>query len=284
MFGLRDEKQMEKNMHFSEILKKMQKTEKNAINQMYLNEIIMKWKKVEQVVENNLTKENVDLFAKSLTDFTKEMTNKKFRINKTGGFKSSSDLFSVKYIDDILSLIIEKHSITKEKGVYWGLQTFSMNSLPCPENIEILKKNKNFDKFKSPKLLQLVKRLDLQYRIVGTRVFAKQTLSIPIIIFYTYRNFHEESFIRIEHLAKLAKKTYPKAKTIVVAETIDKDLVSILKSTDLVSVFVLRRQYKSSKTNPISSSVINGLEQKILSIVNDSPKINYSEIETGIFD
>jgi hypothetical protein len=253
-------------MDFTDLLQKMLKAEKNPVNRMYLNEIIMKWRKVERTAEEfQKGAEPLENYLSALSEYSRDMQNPKYRVNKQSktGFKANSEIFALNYVDDLLTMFINKHDISRQPGIVWGYQRFSGNVRFYQKALFLNRKQPDLEVEESPKFLQLAQQIDLQYRLAGKRNFSKHSLTIPIMVFHTYRAFLEEHFIRVEYYAKLARETFGKVKNIVVAESIEPNFFPDLDRSSVDAIFVLRKQAREEPLNDIAPDVVKLLDNKI---------------------
>lgn len=275
-------------MFFGDQLTKLQNEEKNPINRMYLTEIGIKYKSLEKAFEDAKNNEtDFKGLAKSLSEFTKELNNPKYFNGKggKGGFRSNSPLFSPSYIDDILALIIEQSGIIKQKGVRWGYQSFANSFKIDPKMAYIKKKDSIISKQRSSKYLSIVQCMDMNFRMTGTRTFQKMQIEFPILIFSTYKVFKESNLLQFESDVFDAKKTYPKAYSIVVTEYLDNNFYPKLNNSSIDSIFVLRKQFCSDKrSKAISETVLNALKQKIVDTLFEEKAAAQSFKETGLIE
>ncbi len=276
-------------MFFTEVLKNLQKTEKNPISRMYLNEISIKWRKVEKEAKDYCAAEDakIDTFLDVLNDFATELQNPKYKADKLakGGFKSNSELFSVAYIDDLITILIDKFKSKCNPGIRWGYQKFTSDLKLYEQNMITCTKNPAMKTKDSPKFLMLAQRLDLQYRLAGKRNFTKNSITLPLIIVHTFRNFNEEHFIRVEHYSNKAKKTFESGKVFIVTETIEQGFYPDIENSSIDGIFVLRKHVKKSKNNHnISIEVVNMIEAKFKEFIEFKKTDPKDIIKTGYID
>ncbi len=276
-------------MFFTEVLKNLQKTEKNPISRMYLNEISIKWRKVEKEAKDYCAAEDakIDTFLNVLNDFATELQNPKYKADKLakGGFKSNSELFSVAYIDDLITILMEKFRNKCNPGIRWGYQKFTTDLKLYEQNMITSTKNPTMKTKDSPKFLMLAQRLDLQYRLAGKRNFSKNSITLPLITVHTFRNFNEENFIRVDHYSNKAKKTFEKGKVFIVTETIEQGFYPDIENSSIDGIFVLRKHVKKSKNNHnISIEVINMIEAKFKEFIEFRKTDPKDIIKTGYID
>jgi len=253
-------------MRYRNELEKLLKDEKNIVNRMYLNEIAIQLKKLEAVIAKPIDEDGYfDTLATMLNNFTKQFENPKYQYNKTtkNGFNPDSQIMSSIYLDDLIDVFMNDQPILKSKGMKWDNQPFSMNLNFNPHNLEDSKQDLTFDSKLSPTLLQLTQKIDLQFRVVGKRVFQRAEVILPIIIFQTCKNFTEEDFLRINYYSGQAKKSLKKSRTIIVCETIDKEVTSEIKGSYIDSLFVLRKQVSNRSLKEISSSILKDLYSRV---------------------
>lgn len=268
-------------MFYGEILDMLLETEKNPVNKMYINELSIKWKKVEQSAAAK-TQSN-DSLVKALNDFTKQLNNRKYKAgtSSTKGFDEESPLFAPRYLDDLISVFMQRRSVLQHLGIKWGRQSFSAINGLNPINICSIQDEPNFIIEDSPEFLMLSQKIDFQFRISGKRRFNKYLLNLPLLVFHTYRVLTLGDVIQVEYYANMAKKTFTKAKIIIVAEMIDKTLMPDVKALPIDTVFVLRKQNNSDPLEPIALDVVNLLDEKITDLLIDKD-IADSFKETGI--
>jgi hypothetical protein len=274
-------------MVFTDLLQKMLKVEKHPVNRMYLNEILMKWRKVERAAEEfQKGAEPLENYLSALSEYTRDLQNAKYRVNKQSktGFKSNSEIFALTYIDDLLTLFINKYEICRQPGVTWGYQRFSGNIRFYQKCLFLNRKQPDLEIEESPKFLQLTQQIDLQYRLAGKRTFSKHTLTVPIIVFHTYRTFLEEQFIRVEYYAKLARETFGKVKNVVVTESIEPNFFPDLDRSCVDAIFVLRKQAREEPLNDIAPDVVRLLEIKIREYLHECEHDPREIVRKGFID
>jgi hypothetical protein len=253
-------------MYYRNELQRLLKEEKNIVNRMYLNEISLQLRKLEKELIRSPEEEDYFIsVAEALTNFTEQLNNNKYQYNRTtkNGFRKTSPILSPIYINDLLNSLFARQTILRNKGVVWGKQPFSMNLEFNPYNLSIMEKNMQFDYKDSPIFLQLTQKIDFQFRVSGKRTFEKYGVTLPLLIFHTFKHLYEEDLIRIEHYADKAKQSLNKARTIIVCEAIDPSIVPDVKCSFIDIVYILRKQKIGSKVNRISSEVIKAVYDKI---------------------
>ncbi|MFA5498629.1 MAG: hypothetical protein WCX83_03840 [Candidatus Cloacimonas sp.] len=253
-------------MRYRNELEKLLKEEKNIVNRMYLNEIAIQLKKLESALTDSPDSEDYfDHLASMLNNFTKQFENPKYQYNRTtkNGFKRDSVILSSLYLDDLIELLISDQAILNNKGIKWEHQPFSMNLFFTPHYKEGSKQDLTFESKPSTPLLQLTQKIDLQYRVYGKRVFQRAEVVLPLLIFQTYKNFTEEDFIRIDYYSAKAKQSLRRSKTIIVCETVNKNVVPEINGSHIDSLIILRRQVSSSKLEPIKSEMLVQLRDQV---------------------
>jgi hypothetical protein len=269
-------------MYYQDSLDEMLKSEKNPVNRMYLNEIKLKWMQFEKEAKSeNVTNE---ILLKALNTFVKTLSNRKFQyVASSGkGFKSDSQLFTPYYIDDLISLFMNKKEILNHLGIIWGKQSFSTGLLLNPISFRSLQDSPNFEVGESSEFLMLVQQIDYHFKIHGKHRFNKYLLNFPLIVFITLRNLTQDDLIKAEYHANLASRTFSKVKIVIVAETLNKDITADIRSLPIDSIFILRKQYNDEDNNPFSIDVINALEQKIDSLLAERHDALDNFLETGV--
>ncbi|MDO9577890.1 MAG: hypothetical protein Q7J16_08395 [Candidatus Cloacimonadales bacterium] len=269
-------------MYYGDLLENLLVAEKNPVNRMYLNEIKLKWLNFEKEVEN---KENSnDIILKALNNFLNTLNNKKFKYiaSSNKGFKPESEIFTPFYIDDLISVFMQKKKILNHLGISWGKQSFSTGLQFNPISFRDLQDSPNYEYGESPEFLMLVQQIDFQFKIVGKHRFNKHLINFPLIVFLIYRNLTQDDLIKTDYYANMALRTFSKAKIVIVTETLDKSVTPDVRSLPIDSIFVLRKQFKDVELSPISIDVINALEQKIDSFLAERYDITENFIETGV--
>lgn len=269
-------------MYYGDLLENLLKEEKNPVNRMYLNEIKIKWINFEKEAEN---KDNSnEIILKALNNFLNTLNNKKFKyvLSSDKGFKPDSELFTPHFIDDLISIFMLKKNILNHLGIIWGKQSFTTGLQFNPISFRDLQDSPNYEYGESPEFLMLVQQIDFQFKIVGKHRFNKYLLNFPLVVFLTFQNLTQDELIKTEYYANMAKRTFPKAKIVIVTETLDKSVTPDVRSLPIDSIFVLRKQFKDAELNPISIDVINALEKKIDSFLAERYDITENFIETGV--
>ncbi|HHE38041.1 MAG TPA: hypothetical protein ENL20_05655 [Candidatus Cloacimonetes bacterium] len=271
-------------MFYENLLDQMLKEEKNPVNSMYLNELKIKWNNFYKIV--NEEPGNNEVMVKALNSFIKTTSNRKyqFRVVTNKGFKRDSHIYFADYLNDMISVIMKRKKIMKNKGISWGYQPFSYKFKFNPVNLFDLAEKPNYNVADSVNILQLVQKMDFQYRISGKRNFEKFKISIPLIQFYIYKNLVEENLVNAEYYSYLAKKTYGISKSIIVCETIDPDFQLNLASSTVDVVYVLRKQCADSEVEDISLDTVNALEEKIDQYLQEEKTTLSEMIERGIIE
>ncbi len=273
-------------MFFNDILNKQLKSEKNPINRMYLNTIMIKWKKVDKAAEELADrKATMGDFVEALNEFSIELLNPKYRFdrNTKSGFKSNHEIFSVAYLDDLLTLLISRHPILEGGGIRWGYQRFCMNLRFYQKNL-FTDKNPDMQFRESPRFMLLGQQLDLQFRPKGVRNFNKYQITMPILLFHSFRNFMEDHFIRADYYSRLAKLSYDRCKSIVIAETIDEGFYPELEESNIDNIFLLRGQSKNGQTKAFSLDIVRTLDEKIEEYINEGQQDKKQIIKSGIIE
>jgi len=271
-------------MFYEELLNQMLKEEKNPVNSMYLNEIKIKWNNFFKAIDEEPG--NNKVMVDTLNAFIKTISNRKyqFRMMTNKGFKDDSHIFFADYLNDMISVIMKRKKILNNKGISWGCQPFSYKLKFNPVNLFNLSEKPNCEVSDSVKILQLVQKMDFQFRIAGKRNFKKFELAIPLIQFFTYKNLDEESLIYAEYYSSFAKKTCTIAKSIIVSETVDTDFKIDLTDSPVDAIFVLRKQFSDKEAEEISMEIINALEDKIDQFIQQKKISLLEQINIGIFE
>lgn len=269
-------------MYYGDIITELMATERNPVNKMYLNEIRIKWKNVEKAATDK--DQSNELLVKALNNFTKQLKNKKYAFVKSTekGFKQDSSLFKPLYLDDLISVFLNRRSILQHQGIKWGKQRFTANLGINPICICSMQDEPNFITDESPEFLMLTQEIDFQFRITGKRRFDKHQLHFPLLVFRTYQVLKLNDLIRAEYYANMAKKTFAKACIILVTEMVEESLIPDIKTLPIDTVFVLRKQAAGEALEPISIDVVNALEEKIISLLVEKDEVSSNYKKTGI--
>ncbi|MCF7792804.1 MAG: hypothetical protein K9N09_02470 [Candidatus Cloacimonetes bacterium] len=269
-------------MFYADLLDRLIPEEENPVNKMYLTELKLKWKGFEKILdEKKLTNE---LIVQEFNKFLKNLNSRKFKYleGTKKGFKPDSEIFSSLYLDDFISIFLSKKSILKNLGIEWGRQSFTTGMNFNPLSFGEMEKNPNFEIDDSPMFLSLIQNIDFQFRITGKRRFNKYQLKFPLLVFHTFTNLDLNDLIRSEYYANMAKATFRKVKTIIVTETLDKELTPDVRSLPIEAVFVLRKQYSNENLMPISFDVVERLSEMIDSLLAGHDDVPGNFVETGI--
>ena len=269
-------------MYYGDLLENLLKEEQNPINRMYLNEIKIKWlnfvKEAETIDISN------EILLKALNNFLKSIGNKKFKYIAASdkGFKPDSALFTPLYIDDLVSVFMKRKKILSHSGIAWGKQSFTTGLSLNPISLRDLEESPNFEYGESPEFLMLVQNIHFQFKLVGKHRFNKFLLHFPLVVFHTFRNLTQDDLIKTEYYANMSLRTFPKAKNVILTETLDQSVTPDVRSLPFESIFVLRKQFNEGDLNPISIDVINALEHKIDSFLAERYDITENFLETGV--
>lgn len=257
-------------MFYSELLQELLKDKKNPVNAMYLHEIQLQWKRFEELIETRGTEVSIEEMVKALNDFRKVISNYKYKYNPRNnrGFKESSPVFGTKYIDDMLTVLIKKIGILSHKGINWDYRSFHYDMNFNPQSISSFESDPNFGYRNSPKFLQLSQSIDFQFRITGRRNFKKCQLVLPLIIVQTYPLLTEEHLASLEYYANLAKKTYHKAKILIVVEALDKGFNPKIDNIPFDGIWVLTKKHKEHKINDLQSDVVERLFARLQNFIS----------------
>ena len=269
-------------MFYKDILEELLRKEKNPVNSMYLHEISLKWKNFEKAAtEKKGSNENL---VNALNNFIKAISNRKFKFNAVSqkGFKEDSDLFANYYLNDLISILMNRRKIISHLGIKWGFQAFSTNVKFNPVSLSSFEKDLNFERSSSPQLLQLSQELDFQFRVSGKRSFKKYKTVFPLIVFHTFTTLSEANFIHTEYYANMAETTFEKSKTIIVTETLEDGFSPEIKSSRIDSICVLRKQYISENKNAITQDAVDALELKIKQLLTEENGVLGDFAKTGI--
>ena len=269
-------------MFYKNALTKLLENEKNPVNSMYLHEVNIKWKNLEKAAEES--KDSNESLVKMFNKFISAVSSRKYHYkSETGnGFKEDSPLFSSCYLNDLISVLIQRRQIMTHQGIKWDFQSFNTNLKFNPKNLCSLEKDLMFDQSLSPEFLQLTQELDSQFRVIGKRTFHKYKSILPLIVFHTFRNLTEEDFIRTEYYANMAKSSFEKSKTIIITEMLDENFIPVLRSSKVDFISVLRKQFKTDKPNEISIDAVNALEEKVKELLTEQREIGDNFKETGM--
>lgn len=269
-------------MFYAELLDRLISKEDNPINKMYLNELKLKWKNIEKLPQEK--KITIEIIVKEFNRFLKNLNNNKFKYVEATkkGFKPDSELFSPLYLEDLISIFLAKKKILSNQGIEWGRQSFSTGLQFNPISFVELENSPNFEIDASPIFLSLIQNMDYQFRITGKRRFNKFQVKLPLLVFHTFVNLDQSKLIKSEYYANMAKATFGKAKTIIVTETIDRQLTPDIRSLPIEAVFVLRKQYNDEQLKPLSTDVVEKLSEMIDSLLVGRDDVSANFLETGI--
>ncbi|MCD4651655.1 MAG: hypothetical protein K8S56_07720 [Candidatus Cloacimonetes bacterium] len=254
-------------MYFRQMLNRMLKIEKNTINKMYLNEINIKLQKLEQAVK--LFQEDdaqLPQYIEMLNEFVRSVSNPKYRYSKqtNGGFKTNLDIFNPVYLDDLVTQMVRKIVEIDKEGITWGHQRFTTHLKFYQKTLFINNRNPALSFNNSTKFLMLAQNIDMQYRMTGKKTFNKYKMVLPALLFHITRHVTEEHFIRTDYYSGLAKGTFEKGKSIVIAEHIEDGWQPDLSETNIDAFFVLRKKHNDyKKINDLDLGLIEVLYETI---------------------
>ena len=265
-------------MFYNEILKKTLEKETNPVNKMYLHEINIKWQKILKAIENykDSNKEIIDMF----NIFRKAINEKKYKFNKLNakGFTVESPIFSIDYINDLMSIIIKRQDIINHAGIFWGCERFNIHYSFSPKSFNSLEKTLSFNQLSSPEVLFLGQKIDLQYRVLGKRNFEKYKSILPLIVFKMYKILRSEEMLYLDHIAELSKNSFNGSKMIVIAEKLEKGFIPDIALTNIDYICVLTKENEDK----ILFEVVNELEKIICDIIKKEYKVSTKLLNKGI--
>lgn len=269
-------------MYYGECLFDLMQDKKNPVNSMYLHEINIKWENFEKEAAKD--QDSIEPIIEALNEFKSALNNKKFLFNKStkNGFKEDSPIFSSRYLDDLISILINRSGILPQKGLKWGYQSFSTAMKYKSVVFNNIKKRGLFQKEYSSEILSLCQYIDLQMRVKGKRNFEKHEICLPLLSFFTFNKLSEDDFIKAEYFADMAKDSFQQSKTIIVCEVLEDDFVPLLKGTKIDGVYILRKNFQREASEDIDSQVVNNLSDQIKLILNREFKPTEEFKETGI--
>jgi hypothetical protein len=273
-------------MFFGDMIEEMLKDKRKPVNSMYLHEIKLKWGYVEKAVEQQKDAPDNELVVEAMNKFIKALNNKKYCFNpKTeNGFKRNEEIFSTLYLDDLITLLINRTGIENHKGIEWGKKKYTSSIKFLPKNFSELEHNPQFRMTESPEELQLIQNIDIQYRISGKRNFFKYQINLPLMTFYTCHSITQKEFIAYDYEAKIAKSMFDTAKTYIVLETLADDFVPQLGNTAIDGVFVLSKKINAEKPIEIDPTVVDLLESHINDAISGSYDITKTITTKGLLE
>ena len=261
-------------MFYDDVITEMLEDKSNPVNSMYLHEINIQWKNFIKAIKGKNTSN--EQMVQALNLFLKALSNKKFKYNPVtkNGFKEDSLLFSAMYLNDMISVFIKRTGVTENKGICWNYGAFSANLRFNPPDFNAMRKYQKYEQDDSVKVLQLCQKLDFQFRITGTRNFDKYQITLPLIVFHSFKNLTEDDFTKTEYISRNAKTTFEKSRSIIVTETLAEDFVPNLKASPIDMIFILSKKFQSFGINEISTDVVDALENKIVKYIFEKEEKN----------
>lgn len=273
-------------MFFGNMIEEMLKDKRKPVNSMYLHEIKLKWGYVEKAIEQHADTHENGPIVEAMNKFIKAINNKKYYYNpKTeNGFKRTEPIFSTYYLDDLISLLIQRSGIENHKGIEWGKKKFTTSIKFLPKNFAELEHNPKFRMTESPEVLQLIQNIDIQYRISGKRNFFKYQISLPLMIFHTFHSFSQKDFIALDYEARVAKSMFDTAKTYIIVECLTDEFIPQLNNTAIDGVFVLSRKINAENPVEIDTSVVDLLEEHINDAISGAYDITKTITTKGLIE
>lgn len=274
-------------LFYGEKLQILLKNEKNPVNRMYLNEVMIKWRRLQSTADSFMKDpELLPDLVKHLDEFSTNVRNPKYKYsvqNKTG-FKAISEIYSTAYLDDLISLLMTRHDIFKQKGIVWGYTPFTMGMKFQQASLVLGNRNPSFDTRESPKFLQLVQSMDFQFRLTGKRNFSKYSIKLPILTFFTFRNLQEEQFIHVEYFAKSARTTFERGRTIIVTESLDPGFIPDIPNSFTDAIFLLRKPNGGKDLPEMNLDVVKKLDKKIEHYLYERESSPKQVLKKGYFE
>ena len=257
-------------MFFNKILHDMIDSDSNPVNRMYLHEINLKWNEFQKLIDLENVVSN-DLIIEKLNAYKKALTNNKYKYNKyrKNGFKKDSPIFSAKYLEDVINLVMQRNSILSKKGIVWGHIKFSTKIRYEPRSIKDIDKQIMIHHEESPEFLMLHQQIECQYRISGKRNYYKYKLKLPLLVFHVVKNFSQKDFLQLDLIARQAKDSFAKAKIIIVCETLDKGFLPSLENAKIDGIFIMEKAILDGKYRELQVDILNALELKINEFISE---------------
>jgi hypothetical protein len=254
-------------MFFNDVMLHLLEEKSNPVNRMYMHEINIKWNNFRKVVESEDVINN-QLLVEKLNDFNKALTNKKYQFNYStkNGFKKDSTIFSAKYLEDFLDILMRRQPILNNKGIVWKHQSFHTNIRYEPHTLMEILTEPMLKYSESPSFLMLAQDIEFRYRVActaKTQKFHQYQLKLPLIVFHTVKNLTMQELLELGVYARMAKETFSKAKTIIVTETIEKGFIPNLADSKVDSIFILKKNIPTKEFCELQLDIINALEEKI---------------------
>jgi hypothetical protein len=256
-------------MIYANILKELVQDETNPVKKMYLNELILSWKKALNLLEADFEKNTVELFTDAMNSHLNLLKNPKFLYHPReaeNGFKNTHPIFGPTYLRDLINLLLKPTGLLINPALDTDFQSFNYNMHLKPMSFidTLLRHQICFDT--SDPVYSVCMKLDLQYKPAQKKMFSKEFISFPLMIFFIFRNYGKQEFNQVELLKQQLLSSNPNAFLCIVTETIDKNAVNYYTNHQK-DLFILKKSLSNNTENEYALEVVQALQTKIFDYI-----------------
>lgn len=253
-------------MIYASILKDTLKGESNPINRMYLNELTLNWKKVQSILDNDETENILKNFISQLNIYLGMLSNPKYTLPEgkvKTGFPLYHKIFQPFYIYDLLETILKPTSVLENPILSLKEQTFNYDIKFNTDSFLDAVMKPGFKFNTTEKVYSLCMEMDLNYRPVKKKIFSKDKVNIPIMVFYIVKMMNKYDLYNIHALQHQIKCSNPNAFLAVICEELTDEIASQINSIKPI-LYILRKITNTENLQDISLDVVLSLQKSIL--------------------
>lgn len=260
-------------MIYHSILKDFLKNESNAVKKMYLNELILNWKKVQTLMDDEVNEENFEQLVKTFNTYLTLLNNPKFRVSNKdtqNTFEPNHPIFGPSFIEDLITYILKPTGILNNQSLQLAFQPFHFKAQLRSYSFmdALLKHEISFSNSES--IFSLSMKMDLQYRPFNKKVFAKQAVNIPLMLFYICKDLSRFDLLRVDIYREQLKVSNPNALLTVICESVEKECIPLIDDYKR-NLFILKKCVKNNDFTEIAPDVVFALSN----LINDYIKEKY---------
>ncbi len=248
------------------ILKETLRAESNPVNRMYLNELILNWKKVQTILDNDQTENQIVRYISHLNIFQSMLLNPKYSLSdhksKTG-FPMNHKIFQPYFMHDLIEIILKPTGILDNPMFSLKEQSFNFNIRYNSESFLESIQKPSFCYETTEKVYSLCLQLDLNYRPSTKKVFSKDKVNMPIMVFYIVKMMNKYDLYNIHALQHQIKTSNPNAYFAVMCEEMTEDIVDKIDSIKPI-LYIFRKIINTESLKELSLDVVLSLQDSIM--------------------
>ncbi|MFA5464426.1 MAG: hypothetical protein WC218_00380 [Candidatus Cloacimonadales bacterium] len=205
------------------------KDEANQFRLMYYAEINLSWGKVLKTMELEYNENNLEIFANALSSHLKYLKNPKFQYHskdRPHGFTENHQVFSEKYLSDIVLYLLKPTDLTNNPSLEFGYQSFNYNmhfKRNSFSNI-LLQNTLKFET--SVPVYALNMKMHIQYKPIAKKSFNRDSFRFPLMVFMIFKNFSKSEYSLVELVKQQLNNSNPNAFFVIICESVDKNAIN----------------------------------------------------------